>query len=341
VGIGGVFLLHLARQYFPGGAFGVDVFFVLSAYLITGILLGELCESGSIDFASFYWRRIFRLAPALILWLVLIATPTAVLEHASGSSIAWSTAAVLLYFSDFLEAWTHHVGAAYDQSWSLAVEEQFYLVWPLLLLVFSRRLGRRSVQRVIIALVAGSVVIAFAAGNYFLPTGHLVALALGSWAAFYEIAPRARFSGILGSALIAFASAIVFVIATFVIFAGIAGTALALAVDGAATLLLLHCALAPESIPSRLLASAVPRWIGQRSYGVYLYGLTAMQLVPLITHLSLHFAAPIDVLVTAALVAASYTYVEIPIRTRGRLWLKERVQLLAAPVATDPPPVAS
>lgn len=118
VAITGVFGLHLARQYFPGGAFGVDVFFVLSAYLITSILLRELRHRGRIRFGAFYCRRIFRLGPALVLWLLLLATPTALLQHA-GSSISWSTAGALFYFNDFLEAWTRHVGSAYDQSWSL------------------------------------------------------------------------------------------------------------------------------------------------------------------------------------------------------------------------------
>ena len=129
IAIGGVFLLHADKKYFPGGFLGVDVFFILSSFLITSILLRERQGRGKVDYGAFYWRRFFRLAPALVLWLALIAAPTAILSH-QASTIPISTAGALLYFNDFLAAFTHKLGSAYDQSWSLSVEEQFYLVWP-------------------------------------------------------------------------------------------------------------------------------------------------------------------------------------------------------------------
>ncbi|REJ08040.1 hypothetical protein DY023_01890 [Microbacterium bovistercoris] len=74
-----------------------------------------------------------------------------------------------------------------------------------------------------------------------------------------------------------------------------------------------------------VLGSRVPVWIGARSYGIYLYGLTLMQLVPLlIPGIELKWAAPIDVALTAVVVAASYRFVESPIRRRGRDWLRNR-----------------
>ena len=102
IAVAGPFALHLDRAHFPGGAFGVDVFFVLSGYLITSILLGEFRERQSIAFGAFYWRRVIRLAPALVLWLAVIATPTAILAHA-GQSIGWSVGSVGTYSADFVE----------------------------------------------------------------------------------------------------------------------------------------------------------------------------------------------------------------------------------------------
>jgi peptidoglycan/LPS O-acetylase OafA/YrhL len=325
IAIVGVFLLHLAGAYVPGGAFGVDVFFVLSAFLITGMLLDEFDGSGRIRLGSFYARRAFRLAPALLLFLVL-ASFTAVLAG-QAAKLPWSIAGTLLYFSDFLEAWTDWLAAAFNQVWSLAVEEQFYLVWPLLLLLVVLRLGRRG-QRVFLAVsVLVGVALALTNPNYFLPTGHLLALMLGAWAADQRargVTPwvariaRIPFIGLLPLA--------VFVAAALGEnrLPGAATLTLVIAVDVAATLLVLSITVRAHDPVNRMLGSAVPRWIGARSYAIYLYGLTLIQLVPMLTGLRLTFAAPVDVVLTAVLVGLSYRFVEAPIRARGRRWLRGR-----------------
>jgi peptidoglycan/LPS O-acetylase OafA/YrhL len=326
IAIAGVFALHLRQPVFPGGAFGVDVFFVLSAYLITTILLREKRDHSRVNFGAFYWRRAIRLGPALLLWLVLVATPTAVLEHA-GSKIPWSTAGVLFYFSDFLEAWSRHVGGAYIQSWSLAVEEQFYLVWPLLLVLLATYLRPVAQRYAVAGLVAGSIVIRIVVPNYFLPTGHLAALAMGCWAAFYAIDIQGGwFATLIRDTRLAIACVAVFVVATFVVPTGRLGIGRELLVDLAAMLLTLHCTFTSGSVVSRALGSNVPRWIGERSYGMYLYGITILGLVPAVTHLSLRYAGPIDILLTGVIAAASYRYVEAPLRARGRLMLARRAE---------------
>ena len=79
IAIGSVMLLHSAQAYFPGGAVGVDLFFALSAYLITSLILQETSDNrGRFSFASFYARRALRLGPALVIWLAIVAAPTAV-----------------------------------------------------------------------------------------------------------------------------------------------------------------------------------------------------------------------------------------------------------------------
>ncbi|MGV3591051.1 MAG: acyltransferase family protein [Gammaproteobacteria bacterium] len=133
---------HAGFSFAPGGFTGVDIFFVLSGYLITGLLLRELTARGSIDFAAFYARRLQRLLPGLALMLVVVMPVAAVLlapyeqiPQAATLSLAF------LWLSNF------HFGLAdfgyFDaasetnlllHTWSLGVEEQFYLVWPLLLL---------------------------------------------------------------------------------------------------------------------------------------------------------------------------------------------------------------
>ena len=176
--IAGVYGLHLQGQAFPGGAVGVDLFFVLSAYLITSLLLAERRDTGRIGLRAFYWRRVFRLGPALVVWLAVLAAPTAALQGGT-EAIGWGTAAVLSYSTNFLEAWSSHIVPAYNQGWSLAIEEQFYLLWPLALIWLTSSAGTRLRNVAVAALVTGSATLLLFAPNYFLPTAHLFALALG------------------------------------------------------------------------------------------------------------------------------------------------------------------
>ena len=267
---------------------------MLSSYLITSLLLEEVGRHGRVRFGAFYWRRFFRLYPALLLWLAALAIPTAFVVH-QARTVPWSTAGAVFYFNDFLEAFTNHVGAPFDQSWSLAVEEQFYLVWPVAAFLIATRLGRRRQRVTVLGLVVISVVLSVPFGNYFLPTGHLVPLALGCWAAFWLAHGGAhhRPARFLRDSRVAVAAVAVFAVALVYAPTGRTGQAVALAVDVAATGLLLHSVLAAGSWPSRLLSSPLFRWIGVRSYGIYLYGLTLLVLVPAVTHLPLHEVVPV------------------------------------------------
>lgn len=129
-------VVGLHSHWLPGGRAGVDIFFALSGYLITGILLREHAREGSIDLANFYLRRAARLLPALLVFLVLIGawsqlqSPLFLIPdtHAIGSS--------LLYFANWQIAWlapAHEPLGPLTHTWSLSIEEQFYLAWPLLL----------------------------------------------------------------------------------------------------------------------------------------------------------------------------------------------------------------
>ena len=138
-----VVLYHAGVPGFAGGYIGVDVFFVLSGYLITGILAAEIVATGTLDLARFYARRARRLLPAMALLLVAItvfAYPFyAPMEQRTIAQTAVATAAYVSNFY-FANSATDYLGAGAEtnpllHTWSLAVEEQFYLVWPLLVLV--------------------------------------------------------------------------------------------------------------------------------------------------------------------------------------------------------------
>ncbi len=127
-----------ATHWLPGGWAGVDVFFVLSGFLITSLLAQEIEASGSIDLGSFYLRRALRLVPALTVMLlaslaVAVLLPSRTLEDVRAIGLAgtylmnWNRA-----FALFPQAWLGH-------TWSLAMEEQFYLLWPAILLLIRAR----------------------------------------------------------------------------------------------------------------------------------------------------------------------------------------------------------
>ena len=130
-----VMIFHANPNVLVGGYIGVDLFFVLSAFLITSILAGEYQRTGCIDLSRFYVRRFLRLGPALMLMLAvyLLVAPFAWPGEAHGRDALITS----LYLSDFTVA--AGLGPDYLQhSWSLAIEEQFYLLWPFLLLPLLR-----------------------------------------------------------------------------------------------------------------------------------------------------------------------------------------------------------
>lgn len=148
-----VFGLHFIPRYFPGGYFGVEVFFVLSGFLITALLLQEWRHRGSINLRDFYLRRAFRLGPALLVYLILISGYALLFmsrEHANETYIG--VLATLSYVSNWMIALVPSFPTGILAiTWSLAVEEQFYLFWPLtLFLLLSRKLSLRSIILVIV-----------------------------------------------------------------------------------------------------------------------------------------------------------------------------------------------
>jgi peptidoglycan/LPS O-acetylase OafA/YrhL len=130
-----VLALHCRLPYAKGGGYGVDVFFVLSGFLITGILAREYERAGGIRLPTFYFRRLLRLTPALFIMVIFFTALRAVLFPNQWPGFIWrETLPSLLYISDFTKIFTRfpHV---FGHMWSLAIEEQFYLMWPLVLLI--------------------------------------------------------------------------------------------------------------------------------------------------------------------------------------------------------------
>ncbi len=181
-----VVLFHAGAGAVPGGFVGVDVFFVISGFLITGLLVDELESSGRISLSAFYARRIRRLLPVSTLVLVAAAIITAVvLPPLTHESIAGDIRSAALWVSN----WHFAAGATQYMSdtqaspvlhyWSLSLEEQFYVVWPLLIVLVVRTLprwgemGRRRLATVLAAVLGGSLMLSL-----------LMTSSAGPWAYF-------------------------------------------------------------------------------------------------------------------------------------------------------------
>ncbi len=168
-----VVLYHYGQQSFSGGFVGVDVFFVISGYLISNLILGEISATGDFSFSRFYIRRIRRLLPALAVTLAAsLLCAVALFSPAQFQSYGRSLAAAVFSVSN-IQFWLESGYFDADShlkpllhTWSLSVEEQFYLFWPALLWVFARHSGPRR-QFAVLAIMGA---LSFAL-NYFWVSG--------------------------------------------------------------------------------------------------------------------------------------------------------------------------
>lgn len=329
-----VLLYHVGLPGVPGGFVGVDIFYVISGFLITGLLVRELTATDRLDFVMFYARRGRRLLPAaLIVIVVTLIASAAVLSQLRFPDVAGDAAASALDVVNFRFALsaTDYLAAGgapspYQHYWSLAVEEQFYFVWPLFILIGTRLVGLRRVALPMLLLTVLSLALSVTWTDisepwafFSLPTrawelgiGALIALGLLRLPAR---APNWFASGVgwVGLGLTAFA--IVWINGGM----PYPGTVAVIPVAGAAMLIV--GGQRSGVLPSRLLATRVPRWFGRISYSLYLWHWPLLVLVPIALGdeglpLKLGLAG-----VAIVIAAISTDYIEAPIRDRRVLKL--------------------
>ena len=187
-----VVMFHALLPGFRGGFIGVDVFFVLSGFLITSILIRELNAVARIDFARFYRHRAFRILPALLAALAGFVV-FARWRGLSGMSILREVGPPLLFSTNWFRAAGYRFPVYFAHTWSLSIEEQFYLVWPVLVIV----LWRVAKRRWCIAAVLGAALLVECSRAYLGWTG-------GSTDALYNRTDL-RCDGLLVGAALAFA----------------------------------------------------------------------------------------------------------------------------------------
>ena len=169
-----VMVYHANNSWLPGGFIGVEVFFVISGYLITLLLIGEHERSGRVHLGQFYLRRARRLLPALFMMLALVIVYTALFKREELGRLRGDVLAALGYVSNWYQIW---VGQGYTAEgqfaplrhlWSLAVEEQFYLVWPIVMIALIR-VGKGRLPSYSRWLLLAAVAISVAVGLLFEP----------------------------------------------------------------------------------------------------------------------------------------------------------------------------
>jgi peptidoglycan/LPS O-acetylase OafA/YrhL len=276
-----VVLFHAGVPALAGGFVGVDLFFVLSGYFITGLLVREHARSGGVNLPEFYGRRALRLLPALVVvLLVTLAATMWLYAPIDQPTIATNARAVALSAGNYEFARTavdYFSSAANPllHTWSLAVEEQFYVVWPLLFLFVGSMAERRLLPTFVIAGIvsfAASLWLTSAAqpwAFFGMPT-RVWEFALGGVIALV-LRPASERDPRRGVVLqLAALAAVAFAVLTYdraTPYPGVAALVPALA----AAALLVGGEWAPTSLPSRALSTPALRWLGRLSYAWYLW----------------------------------------------------------------------
>jgi peptidoglycan/LPS O-acetylase OafA/YrhL len=336
--VGAVVAFHLDLGWAQGGLLGVGVFFTLSGYLITDLLLGQYERTGGLQLADFWLRRARRLLPALFVMLAVVVAWVTLLDRSLLPAVRGAVGASMLYVTNWWLIAEHSSYFAQfgppsplGHLWSLAVEEQFYLIWPWLLWIglrWKRRGSGTSVGLAAAALLlaaASAVTMALLYHPGYDPTRvydgtdtRAFALLIGAALAFVwpsrhlhaEITKRARWA-LEGAGIAGLAVFVVLVWRTseyspFLYRGG-------LVLLSVATALMVAAAASPATRFGRILGWEPLRWVGVRSYGIYLWHFPIIVL----TTPARGEDARIRVLQLAAIIgcaALSWRFVEEPIR---------------------------
>ncbi|MGA0183771.1 MAG: acyltransferase family protein [Candidatus Nanopelagicales bacterium] len=349
VAIIGVLLYHAGIDWMPGGFLGVDVFFVISGFLITSLILEEYDRSGRVNFTKFYLGRARRLLPAVAVLLIAVGLAVLIVYQDALSAFREDALATVFYVNNW---WYIFVDQSYFESvgrppllkhlWSLSVEEQFYLIWPVFALLLMRSGGRPLVRRLALVLAIASTVWmavlsirngypvdADPSRAYFGTDSHSMGLLVGAALATMWRPGRLSTQVPRGAQLIITGIGVASLAAVigFYLFVGeftpwlYRGGFLALAFF---TTALIAAVTHPASFLGPALGTGVLRYIGRRSYGIYLWHWPIFMVTR--PGIDVEWSEPVTFVVRIALTLViaelSYRLVEMPIRrgVLGRAW---------------------
>jgi peptidoglycan/LPS O-acetylase OafA/YrhL len=354
VAIGLVMLAHANFPHLSTGGIGVDLFFVLSGFLITSILLSEFQRYGSINYKNFYARRFLRLIPCLVVVVIGVAIEKRVV---TGSWPFMRLLPAIGYVMNWAKIYVNGKHLLLGHTWSLAVEEQFYLIWPLLILLTCTWIrSPRKRLAFFLALAAGlsiyrTLMVPYYSGVriYFGSDTHSDGLVLGAAVAFFvAILPEGRLPD-SASRVVAYVFTPLALIALCVVLAswdlwsppmGRVGFTL---VAVASAVLVLDLVAGSHSLLQWLLCLAPAVWIGRISYGLYLWHLPIYHTlddlhVPDRWVARLAIGGPLSVGVAAL---SFYTVEKRFLKLKSQFARKPDAALPVAPAPADPPDLAN
>ena len=348
IAVTAVIFYHLGFAWIPGGFLGVDLFFVISGYVITRLLLDSIARSGGLDLRGFYKARARRLLPPLVFMIVVTAFYISIWAQDSVkrflTDTPFSLSGLMNWWlvakeQDYFEA----IGRPplLQHTWSLAVESQFYLVWPVLLLVILKRFGKKviPVAALAIALFSGTALFLVSlqldasssvSHVYFGTDTHSIGLFLGAALAVSwipqnfksEVSNKAQnfidFIGVFG---------LVGILGSFLLIDESSPTAYKIAFPLAALFgaAIVTSIVHPASRFAPILQNRVLLWIGERSYAIYLWHWVVFQITrPRVDIDGQDWALiALRILVVLALADISLKLVELPIRSgKVEYWFK-------------------
>lgn len=336
-----VIAYHLDLKFALGGLLGVTVFFVLSGYLITGLLMAELEETGTVNLPQFWLRRVRRLFPAIVLVVVVVTALCVIFNHPLLTKLRPDVMPSLFWFQNW---WYVFRGLSYFESlgdpsplthfWSLAIEEQFYLVWPILLLLVSKLGANKTVIRrgcIVLAVVSAALMwvlyspLEDPTRVYYGTDTRACSLLIGAWLSLFwpgqaltEHGTRNVPSRIINFLDVIGVLALAGIIGMMAFIDGFSGFMYhgGIIICSVLTAVLIAVLVHPRSRLAKFASLKPFVWVGQRSYGIYLWHYPIILLLKPLNGPGPYawwFVLAVFV-ITFTVSALSYTFVENPIR---------------------------
>lgn len=326
-----VLAYHLKMPFAKSGLLGVTVFFVISGYLITGILINEIEESGGVDLRNFWLRRIRRLLPAVLSMAVVMIFVSAVVNRVVFTKGCNDLLSAVFGYNNWWQifrkvSYFENAGAPspFTHCWSLAIETQFYLIYPILLILLSKARNRGKVFAAVTAVLAMISVVLM--GVLYSPDGdpsrvyygtdtRAFSLLIGALAAIQKeyhiikVKLRGKLWAVIGSISVLILIGMMMLISSYSSFLYYGGQAIVSVLAA----FVVYAVTVSRSLLNIILGSSILKWIGDRSYSIYLWH------YPIIVLMSggkraTWWIVILEVVLSVGFAELSYRFIETPVR---------------------------
>lgn len=326
-----VLAYHLKMPFAKSGLLGVTVFFVISGYLITGILINEIEESGGVDLKNFWLRRIRRLLPAVLSMAVVMIFVSAVVNRVVFTKGCNDLLSAVFGYNNWWQifrkvSYFENAGAPspFTHCWSLAIETQFYLIYPILLILLSKARNRGKVFAAVTAVLALISVVLM--GVLYSPDGdpsrvyygtdtRAFSLLIGALAAIQKeyhiikVKLRGKLWAVIGSISVLILIGMMMLISSYSSFLYYEGQAIVSVLAA----FVVYAVTVSRSLLNIILGSSILKWIGDRSYSIYLWH------YPIIVLMSggkraAWWIVILEVVLSVGFAELSYRFIETPVR---------------------------